>query len=70
MGGAALIGSFLDPGEIDEFLIAVMPTFIGEGIPLVPPRHRNVSLTSVGSVPRRGARCVPTEPPDSDGTAH
>ena len=34
MGGAGIIGSFLDEGEIDEFMIHVIPTFIGEGIPL------------------------------------
>src|SRR2546423_2589391 len=44
MGGAGLIGSFLDAGEIDEFIIHVIPTFIGEGIPLIAPRHRTVPL--------------------------
>ena len=44
MGGAGLIGAFLDAGEIDEFIIHVIPTFIGEGIPLVAPRHRSVPL--------------------------
>ena len=44
MGGAGLIASFLDAGEIDEFDIHVMPIFIGEGIPLVAPRHRDVPL--------------------------
>src|SRR5436190_5751959 len=44
MGGAGLIGSFLDQGEIDEFIIHVIPTFIGEGIPLVAPRHRTIPL--------------------------
>jgi dihydrofolate reductase len=44
MGGAGLIGSFLDEGEIDEFIIHVIPTFIGEGIPLIAPRHRLVQL--------------------------
>ena len=44
MGGAGLIGSFLDAGEIDEFIIGVIPTFIGEGIPLVTPRRRTVPL--------------------------
>lgn len=44
MGGAGLIGSFLDAGEIDEFDIHVIPVFIGEGIPLVAPRHRDVLL--------------------------
>jgi dihydrofolate reductase len=44
MGGAGLIGSFLDAGEIDEFVIHVVPVFIGEGIPLISPRHRRVPL--------------------------
>ena len=44
MGGGELIASFLDAGEIDGFEIHVIPTFIGKGIPLVAPRHRDVSL--------------------------
>ena len=44
MGGGELIASFLDAGEIDEFDIHVIPTLIGEGIPLVAPGHRDVSL--------------------------
>jgi dihydrofolate reductase len=49
MGGGGIIGSFLDAGEIDEFKIAVIPTFIGEGIPLIEPRHRNVELKLLSS---------------------
>jgi len=44
MGGGELIASFLDAGEIDEFDIHMIPTFIGQGIPLVAPRHRDVPL--------------------------
>ena len=44
MGGGGLIASFLDAGEIDEFIISVIPTFIGEGIPLIAPRRRTVPL--------------------------
>lgn len=44
MGGAGLIASFLDAGEIDEFDIHVIPVFIGKGIPLVAPRHRDIPL--------------------------
>jgi len=44
MGGAGIIASFLDVGEIDEFIIHIIPTFIGEGIPLIAPRHREVQL--------------------------
>jgi dihydrofolate reductase len=44
MGGGGMIASFLDEGEIDEFIIHVLPVFIGEGIPLIAPRHRTVPL--------------------------
>jgi dihydrofolate reductase len=44
MGGAGIIASFLDAGEIDEFIIHVIPTFIGEGIPLVEPKRRDIEL--------------------------
>lgn len=48
MGGASIIGSFLDAGAIDEFSIHVIPVMIGEGIPLVAPRHRNIELELLG----------------------
>jgi dihydrofolate reductase len=44
MGGAGLIASFLDAGEVDEFIIHMMPIFIGAGIPLIEPQHRSVPL--------------------------
>ena len=44
MGGGEIIGSFLDEGAIDEFIITVVPTFIGEGIALIAPKHREVPL--------------------------
>jgi dihydrofolate reductase len=44
MGGAGIIGSFLDEGEIDEFMISVIPIFIGEGISLIAPGRRTVRL--------------------------
>ena len=44
MGGGELIASFLDERAIDEFIISFIPTFIGEGIPLIAPRHRQVPL--------------------------
>ena len=49
MGGAGIIASFLDEGEIDEFIIHVIPTLIGEGIPLVAPRNRTVPLKLLSS---------------------
>jgi dihydrofolate reductase len=48
MGGGEIIGSFLDEDAIDEFIITVVPTFLGEGIPLLAPRHRAVTLRLLG----------------------
>ena len=48
MGGGEIIGSFLDEAAIDEFIITVVPTFIGAGIPLLAPRHRKVALRLLG----------------------
>ena len=48
MGGGEIIGSFLDEDAIDEFIITVMPTFIGEGIPLLVPRRREAPLRLLG----------------------
>ena len=44
MGGGDLIASFLDEQAIDEFVISVVPVFIGDGIPLIARRHRHVLL--------------------------
>ncbi len=44
MGGGELIASFLDEHAIDEFVISVVPVFIGDGIPLIARRHRHVPL--------------------------
>ncbi len=44
VGGSEIIASFLDSGQVDEFIIHVIPLFIGAGIPLIQPRHRNVRL--------------------------
>jgi dihydrofolate reductase len=49
MGGGKIIASFLDEGEIDEFNIKVIPVLIGEGIPLIQPRHRLIRLKLQGS---------------------
>jgi dihydrofolate reductase len=48
MGGGEIIASFLDEGAIDEFIVTIVPTFIGEGIPLLAPRHREVALRLLG----------------------
>jgi dihydrofolate reductase len=47
MGGGEIIGEFLDGGAVDEFIISVVPVFIGEGIPLIAPRHLRVPLRLV-----------------------
>jgi len=44
MGGGGIIASFLDAGEVDDFIIHVIPTFIGEGVPLIAPARRSVPL--------------------------
>jgi dihydrofolate reductase len=44
MGGGELVASFLDERAIDEFVISVVPVFIGDGIPLIARRHRHVPL--------------------------
>jgi len=44
MGGGEIIASCLDEDVIDEFIVTVVPVFIGEGIPLIAPRHRDVPL--------------------------
>ena len=49
MGGGEIIGAFLDEDAIDEFIIGIVPTFIGEGIPLIAPRHREVALKLLSS---------------------
>ena len=49
MGGAALAASFLDEGQLDEFIIHVVPVLIGEGIPLVRPERRSTSLSLVST---------------------
>jgi dihydrofolate reductase len=53
MGGGEIIASFLDEHAIDEFVISVVPVFIGDGIPLIARRHRHVPL-ALQSVERFG----------------
>src|SRR5262245_6617117 len=51
MGGGEIIASFLDEGAIDEFIISVVPIFIGEGIPLLAPKYRKLALRLLGAQP-------------------
>ncbi|HYX28822.1 MAG TPA: dihydrofolate reductase family protein [Pyrinomonadaceae bacterium] len=49
LGGAGIIGSFLDEDEIDEFIINVIPVFIGEGIPLIAAKRRTAPLRLIST---------------------
>jgi dihydrofolate reductase len=49
VGGADLVAAFLDAGQVDEFIIHVIPRMIGEGIPLITPRHRDLILKLLAS---------------------
>jgi dihydrofolate reductase len=49
VGGADLMGRFLDAGQIDELVVHIIPTLIGRGIPLIAPRHREVPLKLTGT---------------------
>jgi dihydrofolate reductase len=44
MGGGELIASFLDAHAVDEFVVGIVPVFIGDGIPLIARRPRHVPL--------------------------
>ena len=48
MGGGEIIAAFLDEDAIDELIITVIPTLIGEGVPLFAARHRDVALGLCG----------------------
>jgi dihydrofolate reductase len=49
MGGGEVIASFLDDGAIDEFVVSVVPAFIGDGIPLIARRDRHIALELLAS---------------------
>jgi dihydrofolate reductase len=49
MGGGGLIASFLDARVVDEFVLSVVPVFIGDGIPLLARRHRRLPLELLSS---------------------
>jgi dihydrofolate reductase len=44
VGGAELVAAFLDAGQVDGFIIHVIPKMIGDRIPLVAPRHPDLGL--------------------------
>ena len=45
MGGGEIIASFLDAHAVEEFVISVVPIFIGDGIPLIARRQLHVQLS-------------------------
>jgi dihydrofolate reductase len=45
MGGGGIMASFVDANDVDDFIVHVVPVFIGEGIPLLAPARRTVPLT-------------------------
>jgi dihydrofolate reductase len=49
VGGAELVASFLDADEVDEIVLHVMPRLIGEGIPLIAPRHRDLAMRTLAT---------------------
>jgi dihydrofolate reductase len=49
MGGGDLIASFLDANAIDEFVISIVPVFIGDGVPLIGRCHRQTEMALVSS---------------------
>lgn len=64
MGGAGIIASFLDEGEIDNFMIHVIPKFIGEGIPFdrSRPSHRATKTDLLHEVHRRRGQAALCRP--------
>jgi dihydrofolate reductase len=51
MGGGEIIAAFLDEGAIDELIVTMVPTLIGDGIPLIARKHRNVPLRLRSATP-------------------
>lgn len=51
MGGAQLIDSFYKLGFIDEYIITVIPTRLGVGIPLTPAIFRANGLRLIEEIP-------------------
>jgi riboflavin biosynthesis pyrimidine reductase len=47
VGGHELASSLADAGLIDEFRFYVMPTIVGEGVPIFRALHAHIGLTPV-----------------------
>jgi dihydrofolate reductase len=49
LGGGQLVRSFLQHGLIDEYIISIIPTILGGGIPLFPPTSPQQKLELISS---------------------
>lgn len=48
VGGGQMVGAFLEKNILDKIQVAIIPTVIGEGIPLFPPGMVETSLKMTG----------------------
>jgi riboflavin biosynthesis pyrimidine reductase len=60
MGGAELVAALVDCGQVDEFIIHVIPKMLGEGIPMVDRRRRisRQNYRRPGSFPTASSDCT------------
>ncbi|MBV8518640.1 MAG: dihydrofolate reductase [Acidobacteria bacterium] len=49
VGGAQVFGALADMGELDELQMHIVPTLIGDGIPLLAPRIRQIAMELIDS---------------------
>jgi dihydrofolate reductase len=49
MGGAEIIGAFLEAGAVDEFILTTIPVMIGEGMPLMRAKRTTVALELISA---------------------
>jgi len=49
LGGADIISQFMDEGLVDEYIIMVMPEFLGKGIPLFKGANKKNGLKLIGA---------------------
>jgi dihydrofolate reductase len=47
-GGGSLFGSLADLGSVDTVEVSVVPVLLCEGVPLVPPPARRITLRLTG----------------------
>lgn len=49
VGGGELTGAFLQQGLIDEYIVSIIPTILGEDVPLFPPLGREEKLALINA---------------------